>query len=48
MTSKIRASLLSLAVAGTAVFGSTASFGAHASDVIIIICDKTGCIVVER
>jgi hypothetical protein len=47
MSSKIRASLLSLAVAGTAVFGSTASFGAHAADLVIIICDKSGCIVVE-
>ncbi|WP_353086622.1 hypothetical protein [Stenotrophomonas sp.] len=49
MTDKIRASLLSLAVAGTAIFGSTASFAAQANDVvIIIICDDTGCVIIER
>lgn len=49
MANKIRASLLSLAVAGTAIFGSTASFAAQANDVvIIIICDDSGCVIIER
>jgi|GEM_PF-2028873 len=54
MLKKVRTSLFALAIAGAALFGSTASFAAQAAQpvedtIIIIICDDLGCdiIVIE-